>query len=193
MPTVITVDSWWAFVLRGVATMLFGAVALLVPEMAVSALALLFGAFAVVAGAFDIVAAVRKKVAETERWWALLAAGVASIIAGAIALVWPGLAPMTLLYLLATCLLATGILEIAASVQLRKEIHGEWLLLLSGLMSAAFGLFLAAFPGGGLGVLFFWIGVYALPVGVLLVVLGVELRRYSHMTPSEHQALAASR
>ena len=149
--------------------------------------------FWLVAGATDLVASLRRKVLDPEGWMALLASGAVGIVAGAIALATPGLPPMTLLYVMATWLFVTGILEIAASVELRKAIHGEWLLLVSGLMSAAFGLFLAAFPGTGMMGLFSWIGVYALPLGVLLVVLGAELRRYSHMTPSEVDALAASR
>lgn len=193
MPTVLAVGSWWAFVMRGIVTLLFGVLALLLPEMAIFTLVLTFGAYAVVAGAFDIVAAMRGKAPEPRRWWALFASGVVSVLAGLIAFFRPSLTAISLLYLIATWALVTGILEIVAAVRLRKAIRGEWLLIVSGLLSAAFGVFLVAFPGAGALAVLFWIGAYALLLGVLLIVLGVELRRVERLSASELEALTASR
>lgn len=190
MPTVLAVRSWWAFVLRGALTLLFGVLALLLPEMAVFTLVMIFGAYAVVAGAFDIVAAMRKKAPGS---WALFASGLASVLAGLVALFSPALTAVALLYLIAVWALVTGILEIAAAIRLRKEIRGEWLLVGSGLLSAAFGVFLMAFPGAGALAVLVWIGAFAILLGVLLVALGVELRRIGRMSPSELEALAAGR
>ena len=192
MPTVLAVRSWWAFVLRGVLTLLFGVLALVLPEMAVLTLVLIFGAYAVVAGVFDVVAAVREK-APAPRPWPLLASGIVSVLAGVVAFLRPGLTAISLLYLIAGWSLATGILEMVAAIRLRKEIRGEWLLVGSGLLSAAFGVFLMAFPGAGALAVLFWIAAYAILLGVLLVALGVELRRVGRLSASELEALAASR
>lgn len=193
MPTVLAVGLWWAFVLRGILTFLFGILVLLLPEMAVISFALIFGIYAVVAGVFDIVAAVRRAAPGPRRWWALLASGVVSVLAGLVAFFRPAITAMSLLYLIAAWSLVTGILEIVAAVRLRKEIRGEWLLVGSGLLSAAFGVLLVAFPGAGALAVLSWIGAYAILLGVLLVVLGVELRRFARMSASELEALAASR
>ncbi len=192
MPTVLAVRSWWAFVLRGALTLLFGVLALLLPEMAVFTLVMMFGVYAVVAGVFDVVAALREK-APGPRPWALLLCGIVSVLAGLFAFARPRLTAISLLYVIAAWAIATGVLEIVAAIRLRKEIRGEWLLVVSGVLSAAFGVFLAAFPGAGALAVLFWIGAYAILLGVLLVLLGVELRRVAHMSPLETEALAGSR
>jgi len=45
--------------------------------------------------------------------------------------------------------LLRGVLEIIAAIKLRKVIDGEWLLILSGLLSVAFGVLLFLRPGVG--------------------------------------------
>lgn len=183
MPAVLAVGSWWAFVLRGVLTLLFGALVLLVPEMAVFTLVIVFGAYAVTAGVFDVIAAMREKAPGPKRSWALFASGVVSVLAGLVALFRPDLTALALLYLIAAAAVATGVLEILAAVHLRKEIQGEWLFVGSGILSAAFGVLLLAFPGAGAIAALFWIGAYAMLLGVLLVALGMELRRFGRLGP----------
>lgn len=183
MPAVLAVGSWWAFVLRGVLTLLFGALVLLVPEMAVFTLVVVFGAYAVTAGVFDVIAAMREKAPGPKRSWALFASGVVNVLAGLVALFRPDLTALGLLYLIAAAAVATGVLEILAAVHLRKEIQGEWLFVGSGILSAAFGVLLLVFPGAGAIAALFWIGAYAMLLGVLLVALGVELRRFGRLGP----------
>ena len=61
---------------------------------------------------------------------------------------------------------------------MRKEIDNEWLLLLAGIASVAFGVLLAAQPGAGvLGVLWL-IGAYAIVFGVLLLMLAFKTRKF---------------
>ena len=45
--------------------------------------------------------------------------------------------------------IATGVLQIAGAIRLRKEIENEWLLIASGVLSVIFGLILVAQPGTG--------------------------------------------
>lgn len=192
MPTVLAVRSWWAFVLRGVLTFLFGVLALVLPEMAIFTLVMVFGAYAAVTGMLDIVAALREKPL-ARMPWSLFLSGIVGVLAGLMAFVGRGLTAISLLYLIAGWSLATGVLEIIAAVRLRKEIRGEWLLVGSGLLSALFGVFLMAFPGAGALAVLFRIAAYAILLGVLLVALGVELRRVGRLSASELEALAASR
>lgn len=192
MPTVLAVRSWWAFVLRGVLTFLFGVLAIVLPEMAINTLVFFFGVYAAVTGVLDMVAAVREK-PPAPMPWSLFSSGIVGVLAGLMAVTGPGLTAISLLYLIAGWSLATGVLEIIAAVRLRKEIRGEWLLVGSGILSALFGVFLMAFPGAGALAVLFWIAAYAILLGVLLVAFGVELRRVGRLSASELESLAASR
>ena len=67
------------------------------------------------------------------------------------------------------------------AIQLRKEIEGEWLLILSGLLSVALGLLLLVRPGLGALAVVWMIGWFAILEGCLLVALSLRLRKHKHM------------
>jgi uncharacterized membrane protein HdeD (DUF308 family) len=83
------------------------------------------------------------------RWWPLLVEGLAGIVVGVLTFVWPGLTALVLLYFIASWAIVTGVFEILAAVRLRREMTGEWLLGLTGVLSVVFGLLLIIFPGAG--------------------------------------------
>jgi uncharacterized membrane protein HdeD (DUF308 family) len=167
--------NWWALVIRGVAGLLFGLACFFWPDIALLSLVLLFGAYALVDGAFAIAAAISGADRDS-RWWALLLQGIVGIITAVVAVVWPGITALALLYLIAAWALVTGILEIVAAVRLRKEIEGEWMLALAGFASVLFGIAIAVFPAAGALAVVWMIGVYALVSGVLLTAVGLRLR-----------------
>jgi uncharacterized membrane protein HdeD (DUF308 family) len=174
----LDVRNWWVFVLRGLAAIAFGVVTWLMPAMALLTLVLLFGAYAIVDGVSALVAAVKAKrtAGEGRRGWLHVLSGVVSIAAGLVAFLYPGITALALLIIIAARAIAIGVLEIVAAVRLRKEIRGEWLLALSGVLSIALGVVLVLFPGAGALGLLLWIGAWAIIVGVLLTTLGIRLR-----------------
>jgi uncharacterized membrane protein HdeD (DUF308 family) len=171
--------NWWAVALRGVFAIAFGVVALIWPGITVFALVVLFGAYAIVDGVFSIVAGFgrgdRGADSTGGRVWLILA-GVAGVIAGALAFLWPGITALALLWVIAAWAIATGVLEVIASVRLRRELRHEWLLALSGLLTVAFGILLAVWPAAGVLTLVTLIGVAAIIFGVSLLVLAFRLR-----------------
>ena len=168
--------NWWALVLRGLAAIIFGILAYIWPGITFTALVLLFGAYALWDGVFALVGAFRT---EGDRRWALLLEGIIGIAAGLVAFLWPGAASIALIYLIAGWAVATGLLEIFAAIRLRKEIEGEWVLMLSGLLSVIFGILVAVWPGAGLVAVTWIIGAYAILFGILLLVLGFRLRSWN--------------
>jgi len=173
MTTVLT-RNWWALALRGIFAILFGLAAFVIPGITLAVLVALFGAYAVVDGVLAIVAGVRAA-ERHERWWSLVVKGLAGIVAGVLAFIWPALTALALLYLIAGWAIVTGVLEIVAAVHLHRA-HGEWLLILNGVLSILFGLFAIVWPGAGVLTLLWMIGVYAIVFGAVLLVLAFRLR-----------------
>ena len=75
--------------------------------------------------------------------------------------------------------LMTGVLDIAFAIRLRKLIHGEWLLILSGVASIVFGAMVFLFPGAGALAMIWLISLYAVLTGALLLGLSFRLRARS--------------
>jgi uncharacterized membrane protein HdeD (DUF308 family) len=168
--------NWWALVLRGLAAILFGVLAFAWPGITLFVLVLFFGAYMLVDGIFAIVAAVRAA-GEEDRWWLLLIQGTLGVLAGLVAIFWPGLTALALLYFIAAWAIVTGIMEIVAAIRLRREIEGEWALALSGALSVLFGVLLVVLPApAGLLSLVWLIGAYAVATGVLLLILAFRVR-----------------
>jgi uncharacterized membrane protein HdeD (DUF308 family) len=124
------------------------------------------------------------------RFGGLLLGGLCGIFAGILTFIWPGLTALGLLIMIAAWAIVTGILEIVAAIKLRKEIKGEWLLIVAGLCSVVFGVLLMLMPGAGALVLVLWIGAYALVFGLLLMVLAFKVRRLGKevLTPATARA-----
>lgn len=172
--------NWWAVALRGAIAIIFGVLALFWPGITVAVLVIMFGAYALVDGIFALVSAFSGKNKESRGLMALL--GVLGILFGIVALVWPGVTALALVFLIGGWAVVTGITEIVAAIRLRKEIKGEWLLIASGVISVIFGVLLWLAPGSGAIALAWLIGIYAIVFGVMLVALGFRLHKMDGKT-----------
>lgn len=169
-------NHWWLTALRGVFAVLFGLATFFWPGATLSALVLLFGFYVL----FDGVVALATSLSNwRDKWWLLSLEGIIGIVVGVITFVWPAITAVTLVYLIATWALITGTLEIAAAIQLRREIDNEWVLGLSGIASIIFGLLVFIWPGAGTLAILWMIGAYALLFGGLLIYLGIRLRQWN--------------
>lgn len=171
--------NWWVLALHGAVAVLFGITAFVWPGLTLIVLVALYGAYAIVEGVISLFGAFRS--GDGFRW-SLLLWGLLGIAAGIVAFAWPDITALVLVYVIAAWAIATGIVQVAAAVSLRRELEGEWLLGLTGLLSIAFGVLLAAFPGSGALSLVWLIGAYAVVAGFTLMALGLRLRRLDRLT-----------
>jgi uncharacterized membrane protein HdeD (DUF308 family) len=182
--------KWWALVLRGIAAIIFGLCAFFIPGITLGILVAVFAAYALVDGIFAIAAAINQT-DPNGHWGAMLLKGVVSIIAGIIAVAYPGTTAVVLFYVMSIWAIATGILEIVAAARLRKEVKGEWRLALSGILSVLFGLVLMAYPGPGIVAVLWLIGTYGIVFGSLMIATGINLRISRRRIESELERRAA--
>ena len=181
--------NWWLLALRGLAAVIFGLLAFAWPGITLLSLIILFGAFALINGVLSLAVAA-KAPKGYRRFGSLVLGGILGIIGGIITFFWPGLTAIGLLIVISAWAIATGITEIVAAIKLRKEINHEWLLIIAGLLSVAFGVLLALAPGPGALVLVWWIGSYAIVFGILVLLLAFKVRRLGrqHLTPAAAHA-----
>lgn len=171
------VRSWWVLALRGLAGVLFGVLALAWPGLTLLTLILLFAAYALVAGFASVAGAIHHRRTEDD-WWVAMLLGLVSIGAGAAAVLNPAVTALVLVLLMGANALVCGVLDIFAAIRLRRMIENEWLLVLSGLASVAFGAIVFLYPGAGALALVWLVSLYALVSGALLLVLSVRMRAH---------------
>ena len=168
-------ENWRAVALRGLVAMLFGLVVLFWPGLILAVLSLFFGIYALVDGGVVLVPALRSSDRGARRWLPL-AEGSVGVIAGLVALLWPGLTASGLLYVIVGWAVATGILKIVTAILLRSELENGWLLAGGGALSVLFGVILATLVGSDLPSLVPFIGVFAVVVGLALIVFAFRTR-----------------
>ncbi len=167
-------QNWWAIAIRGALGVLFGLIAFAFPGVTMLSLLYLFGAYAVMDGAFAIISAFQA--ARSHGHWGLLVLeGVAGIVAGALAWLWPGISLIAFVILIGVWALISGALMFRAAFALHIA-HGRWWLVLGGVASMVFGGMLIASPLVGAVVLTWWIGIYAVVFGVSLLIVAFRLR-----------------
>jgi uncharacterized membrane protein HdeD (DUF308 family) len=176
----ILTRSWWLLLLRGLVAIVFGLLTWFQPGISLAALILLFGAFVMADGILGTWTAIAGR-KDNEYWWVLLLEGLVGIGIGLLAFFAPGITALAILFYIAIWAIATGVLEIAAAVRLRREIKGEWMLILAGLASVVLGILLMARPGVGALAVLWLIGFYAIVFGVLLVILAFRARGFARL------------
>ena len=165
---------WWVPVLRGVAAIIFGIIAFTHPVMAVATLVLFFGAWVLIDGIFRIVGAIRDR-SDSDWGWQLVI-GILGVVVGLLTFHAPGITALALVIYIAAWALMIGATEIALAIKMRREIKGEWFLILMGLASIIFAGLLLWNPIAGAAALIWIIAWYAVIVGVLAIIFGFRLR-----------------
>lgn len=161
------------FALRGAFAILFGVLALVWPGLTLVALVVLWGAYTLVDGASELYLAI------THKDVAHGALGALGVVAGLVALFWPGITALVLLVVIAVWAIVGGVLEIVTAIRLRKVVKHERFLALSGLLSVVLGIILLATPSTGALALVVTIGAFAILWGIVLVLLSLRLRKFA--------------
>jgi len=172
----ILITNWDLVLLRGIMAILFGIATLILPGVVLIALVILFGAYVMVNGIVTTIAAIKDRKLESD-WWLWLLVGLVSIATGVVTFVWPNITAISLFYVIVAWAIVNGVMEIILAIEFRKVVEGEWLLVLAGLLSIAFGIVCVFQPVAGALSILWLIGAYAILYGAALVVLALRLRK----------------
>ncbi|WP_141735342.1 HdeD family acid-resistance protein [Oligoflexus tunisiensis] len=170
--------SWTLWLVRGIVALLFGLVALISPFATLTSLVMVAAAFMVVDGIFAFFSLFSRR--DSPFFWTSFFEALVGVALGVLLLMWPGVALLTFLYVLAAWAVVTGVFEIVSAVRLRKVIEREWALGLAGLASIVFGVAVLVFPGLGMVATSWMLGGYAIIFGVLMMNIAINVRRVQH-------------
>jgi uncharacterized membrane protein HdeD (DUF308 family) len=168
--------NWWLILLRGLAAILFGFLAFAWPGLTLVTLVAFFGAYVLIDGVLALAAAVRGGKGVSRGWLAFI--GVLGIAAAIGTFLYPSATALALVLFIGSWSIVRGAFEIVGAIQLRKEIKGEWLLILSGIMSIVFGTIVWLMPGPGALAIVWTIGAYSIAFGAILTALAFRVRRH---------------
>jgi uncharacterized membrane protein HdeD (DUF308 family) len=108
-------------------------------------------------------------------WWAQLLRGIAAVLFGLAALLWPGMTLLVLLVIFALYALVDGLFAIVAGI--RDTGGRRWLLLAEGVLGLLAGLVVLFWPGETALVLVYVISAWAILTGLLKVIMAISFRR----------------
>ena len=160
---------------RGILAIAVGIIALAWPAVTVYALVILFAVYAFIAAGLQAMRAFSSRTAGPVFGHLLL--GLVDLVAGVIALSWPGPTALVLVLVVASWAVAGGLVEIFAAFRAGEAAGTRALFILGGLVSVAFGVVLFARPGIGALTMALLFGLFNLIYGAWTLVDGIELRR----------------
>jgi len=165
----VTKESWWALVLGGVATVIFGVAAVFWPGLTSLTLLYIFSAWALVVGMADGLAAVTS-MGRSATWFLPAALGAFEIGTGLYLLRHTAVKFSTFVILIGFVLVARGVIEAAnALYAARASAKSKAVSYFNGLVGLVAGI-VVLFSKEANGVSFVWLlGVYGIVVGILYV------------------------
>jgi len=163
--------SWGIWVVRGIASILFGALTVVWPGVSLAAIVIMFGVYALADGALLMSFGLRIEQGKAP----YVVRGLLSIAAGVLTFIYPGLTALSLYILVGAWALTAGAAELAIAFAIRKEATGVGGLVLAGALSIACGIALLALPLAGVIALIGLIAAYAIVNGIVLVTAGVRI------------------
>ena len=161
-------------VARGLLALAVGAVALAWPGVTVGAFVIMFAVYAFIDALAQFGLAFISTTAKPVVGHLLL--GLAGLVAGALALVWPGATALVLVLLVGSWAIVTGVIEVAAALRSSASAGDRAMFITGGLVSIAFGVVLYARPEVGAVTLAIMFGLYNVLAGTWMLAQGIELR-----------------
>jgi len=174
---------WWVPVIRGIFAIVFGIIAFVYPGLTIATLVLFFGAWVLIDGIFRIVGAIGHRASDPDWGWQLVI-GILGIVVGLLTFHAPQITALALVIYIAAWPLMIGASEIAIAVKMRREIKGEWFLIIMGLASIVFAVLLLWNPIAGAAAVIWLIAWYAVVIGILAIFFGFRLRSLRTLAPS---------
>lgn len=179
--------AWPWILVQGILAVVLGILMIASPGATLITIAIFVGVWMIIDGISMIIHAVMSSGSTAERVMLGLF-GVLGVLIGGFA-AWNPIATVgAFAILVAVWFIVAGVREIVLAVRVRKEITGEWFLIVSGALAVVFGLVALFWPGLALVTLIWLISVGAILFGIFMIVSAFAIRR---LTKSGAETAAA--
>jgi uncharacterized membrane protein HdeD (DUF308 family) len=164
-----------SLILFGILSVVVGIAAIAWPGVTIVALVTLFAIYAFIGAGLEAMRGFSSDSAGPVAGHLLLA--LADLVAGVLALAWPGPTALVLVWVVAAWALVTGVVEVVGAFGSGETAGTRAMFTVTGLLSIAFGVVLSARPDIGAVSLATLFGLYSLFYGVSAFTLGVQARQ----------------
>lgn len=170
-------EMWWALVLRGIATLLFGVAAVFWPGTTLVVLVYLFSTYVLISGIVTIIGSVAAS-KQVNLWFLGILLGLFEVGVGVYLLRHPLVSFATLVILIGFTLIARGIIEVVGTLMSNEDSStNKMLSIIVGLAAFVVGIVILFQPASA-GVAFVWIlGLYAIVAGSLEIALAHDVHK----------------
>ena len=110
-------------------------------------------------------------------WWLVALRGLAGMLLGIAAFVWPGLTLAVLVLLVGAYALVDGVFALIAGIGMRHQLDRWWLIVLEGVAGIVLGVLTFVSPGTTVLVLLTFIAAWAIITGVFEIATALRLRQ----------------
>lgn len=185
-PVKFTQLAWWMILLRGIVAIVFGMLLLTDPVSTIAAFVIVYGVFVIADGAVTIAYGMGIFGRKNHRGL-VIARGLLAIVAGVLAIAWPGLTAFAVLVLIGVWAISAGFVEIGEAFSLREAAYRRWYLsLVSGFSYLLLGALIFFSPESSALALAWLIGVFTVAAGITTVLAAIRTRgefSYQRGTP----------
>ncbi len=167
---------WRQFLLEGIALLVLGLIAIIVPPIATIAVEVLIGWLLLVSGIVGLIATFRTR-GTPGFGWSLLS-GVIGVMAGVVLLAWPLSGAFSLTLILTVFLVLEGVVSILYALEHKRELSGRWvMMLLSGVVDLFLaGIIFAGLPGTAAWAIGLLVGINLVFGGSALIAMALHAR-----------------
>ena len=179
-------EVWWLLLIRGIALILFGVVAVVWPAETLLVISIAFAVYLLIAGIVNLIAGIRA-IGHMSLWFLQMLLGLAELGVG-IYILKNHLALATFIAVMGISLIFYGIIEVIAAFEPGEDAGRRFLLIIGGALSLIAGFVVLAYPASS-GLAFTWVlGLWGLVSGSIQVAMCLSLhskfieadRRYAH-------------
>jgi uncharacterized membrane protein HdeD (DUF308 family) len=170
-------EHWKLYLAEGIALIIFGALAILLPPIATLAVTIVLGWLFLFAGLIGLYTSFMMREAPGF-WWSLISA-VLAVVVGLLLLVSPLEGALSLTLVLIAFFIVEGVASIMFSLEHKRELTGQWgWMLFSGLIDLVLaGLILSGLPGTAAWALGLLVGINMIFGGWALTLMALAVRK----------------